>query len=145
MGCEGTKDGEFTRPNGVTVDDEGNIIVADSRNHRIQVFVITKLETFADCLQHSGVFILWCFPKEVWNQWQRPWRAGPALRHLHDTGWTHRCGGLWKHPSLTVLILEGLYKQICVMTSGVKVSSFSGIGGRTSYKRFNLEKMFNVV
>ena len=38
LGCEGTKDGEFTRPNGVTVDDEGNIIVADSRNHRIQVF-----------------------------------------------------------------------------------------------------------
>ena len=37
LGCEGTKDGEFTRPNGVTVDDEGNIIVADSRNHRIQV------------------------------------------------------------------------------------------------------------
>ena len=37
LGCEGTKDGEFTRPNGVTVDDEGNIIVADSRNNRIQV------------------------------------------------------------------------------------------------------------
>ena len=40
LGCEGTKDGEFTRPNGVTVDDEGNIIVADSRNHRIQVFLL---------------------------------------------------------------------------------------------------------
>ena len=40
LGCEGTKDGEFTRPNGVTVDDEGNIIVADSRNHRIQVCII---------------------------------------------------------------------------------------------------------
>ena len=37
LGSEGTKDGEFTRPNGVTVDDEGNIIVADSRNDRIQV------------------------------------------------------------------------------------------------------------
>ena len=36
LGSEGTKDGEFTRPNGVTVDDEGNIIVADSRNDRIQ-------------------------------------------------------------------------------------------------------------
>ena len=40
LGCEGTKDGEFTRPNGVTVDDEGNIIVADSRNHRIQVCIM---------------------------------------------------------------------------------------------------------
>ena len=28
----------FTRPNGVAVDEEGNIIVADSRNDRIQVF-----------------------------------------------------------------------------------------------------------
>lgn len=28
----------FVRPNGVAVDDEGNIIVADSRNDRVQVF-----------------------------------------------------------------------------------------------------------
>ncbi len=28
----------FTRPNGVAVDEEGYIIVADSRNDRIQVF-----------------------------------------------------------------------------------------------------------
>ena len=31
------QDGEFSRPSGVTVDDEGNIIVADCRNNRIQV------------------------------------------------------------------------------------------------------------
>ena len=35
---QGTEDGMFTRPNGVAVDEEGNIIVADSRNDRIQVF-----------------------------------------------------------------------------------------------------------
>ena len=40
LGTEGTKDGEFTRPNGVIVDDEGNIIVADSRNDRIQVIIL---------------------------------------------------------------------------------------------------------
>ena len=28
----------FTRPNGVAVDEEGNIIVADSRNDRVQIF-----------------------------------------------------------------------------------------------------------
>ncbi len=28
----------FVRPNGVVVDDEGHIIVADSRNDRIQIF-----------------------------------------------------------------------------------------------------------
>jgi tripartite motif-containing protein 71 len=30
--------GQFLRPQGVVVDQEGNIIVTDSRNHRIQVF-----------------------------------------------------------------------------------------------------------
>jgi tripartite motif-containing protein 71 len=35
----------FVRPNGVAVDEEGNIIVADSRNDRVQVFT------------SSGVFI----------------------------------------------------------------------------------------
>ena len=33
------------RPNGVTVDEEGNFIVADSRNDRVQIF------------SSSGVFI----------------------------------------------------------------------------------------
>ena len=36
------QDGEFTRPNGVTVDEMGNIIVADSRNNRIQVGKLCK-------------------------------------------------------------------------------------------------------
>lgn len=53
LGCEGTKDGEFTRPNGVTVDDEGNIIVADSRNNRIQVRLIQISRTF-----HISVFTM---------------------------------------------------------------------------------------
>ena len=32
----------FTRPNGVAVDEEGHIIVADSRNDRVQVWIINK-------------------------------------------------------------------------------------------------------
>ena len=28
----------FMRPNGVAVDEEGNFIVADSRNDRVQIF-----------------------------------------------------------------------------------------------------------
>ena len=39
LGSEGNKDVEFTRPNSVTVDDEGNIIVADSGNDRIQAWI----------------------------------------------------------------------------------------------------------
>ena len=45
MVFQGSDEGMFVRPNGVAVDEEGNIIVADSRNDRVQVF------------SHSGRFI----------------------------------------------------------------------------------------
>ena len=38
LGGEGTDPGQFTRPNGVAVDEEGHIVVADSRNNRVQIF-----------------------------------------------------------------------------------------------------------
>ena len=38
FGSFGSEDGQFSDPNGVDVDEEGRIIVADSYNHRIQVF-----------------------------------------------------------------------------------------------------------
>ena len=61
LGSEGTKDGEFTRPNGVTVDDEGNIIVADSRNDRIQVnfkiLCFLKIQLLSQVFSSSGVFL----------------------------------------------------------------------------------------
>ena len=38
MCFQGSDEGMFVRPNGVAVDEEGNIIVADSRNDRVQVF-----------------------------------------------------------------------------------------------------------
>lgn len=37
LGSEGSEPGQFLRPQGVAIDGEGNIIVADSRNNRIQV------------------------------------------------------------------------------------------------------------
>merc|ERR1711874_862871 len=38
FGRTGTKTGEFRDPAGLVLDHLGNIIVADSRNHRLQVF-----------------------------------------------------------------------------------------------------------
>ena len=38
FGSKGSGDGKFTQPHGVAVDSLGRIIVADSDNHRIQVF-----------------------------------------------------------------------------------------------------------
>ena len=38
FGSEGTGDGQFREPHGMAVDSSGNIYVADTGNHRIQVF-----------------------------------------------------------------------------------------------------------
>lgn len=36
-GSEGDSEGSFCRPQGITTDNEGHILVCDSRNNRIQV------------------------------------------------------------------------------------------------------------
>ena len=38
FGCEGSDPGQFNRPYSITVDLKGNVLVADTYNHRIQVF-----------------------------------------------------------------------------------------------------------
>ena len=38
FGTHGSGYGQFLDPRGVAVNDEGNILVADSGNHRIQMF-----------------------------------------------------------------------------------------------------------
>lgn len=44
FGSPGSRDGHFQFPSGVAVTSEGNIVVADSMNNRIQVgLVLTRL------------------------------------------------------------------------------------------------------
>ena len=38
FGCEGSEPGQFNKPRGIDVDEEGRIIVVDTGNNRIQVF-----------------------------------------------------------------------------------------------------------
>jgi sugar lactone lactonase YvrE len=38
IGKPGINDGEFSAPNGITADDEGNIYVVDTGNQRVQIF-----------------------------------------------------------------------------------------------------------
>jgi sugar lactone lactonase YvrE len=40
----------FTRPNGIAVDDEGHIIVADSRNDRIQVTIYGLVHDYSNLI-----------------------------------------------------------------------------------------------
>ena len=37
-GTYGEEDGQFSEPVGLAIDGDGNVYVADTRNHRIQVF-----------------------------------------------------------------------------------------------------------
>ena len=87
----------------MTVDDEGNIIVADSRNHRIQV----SLDIVSSRIGHnnilSGFLLLGSFYEEVRHERFRARRAGPALWGLHDGRRTHRRSGLRQHARFSVL------------------------------------------
>ena len=60
LGSERTENEKFTRPNGVTVDDEGNIIVEDSRNVRAQTYSpankMDKMESPVELGQYSPVY-----------------------------------------------------------------------------------------
>lgn len=38
IGSEGKSDGRFFRPQGIAIDNEGRIIVSDTKNRRIQFF-----------------------------------------------------------------------------------------------------------
>lgn len=43
FGSPGSRDGHFQFPSGVAVTSEGNIVVADSMNNRIQVGLVLKV------------------------------------------------------------------------------------------------------
>ncbi|CAJ0578255.1 unnamed protein product, partial [Mesorhabditis spiculigera] len=47
FGGEGDVSGMFCRPQGLTLDHEGNLLVCDSRNNRIQVFELHEMKTIA--------------------------------------------------------------------------------------------------
>jgi DNA-binding beta-propeller fold protein YncE len=38
LGSYGTKNGQFSEPQGIATDSKGNVYVADTLNHRVQVF-----------------------------------------------------------------------------------------------------------
>ena len=80
-GSQGTGPGQFTNPRGLAVDKEGRVYVADSNNHRIQVF------------DANGQFITqWGGQGAGPGQFQEPW--GVAVDqdgnvYVADT-WNHR-------------------------------------------------------
>jgi len=80
-GSQGKGDGQFQDPRGIAVDEAGNVYVADSGNHRIQVF------------DSSGKFLIqWGSEGDGPGQFKEPWGiAVDAAGHVYvaDT-WNHR-------------------------------------------------------
>ena len=52
----GSKFGRLSDPQGVAVDQDGNVIVSDSRNHRLQVCASLSVSTPPQCHQPAGLF-----------------------------------------------------------------------------------------
>ena len=48
FGIRGSKDGQFNHPSGVTVDDNDNILVADSKSSRLMEHFLLHVEEFHD-------------------------------------------------------------------------------------------------
>jgi DNA-binding beta-propeller fold protein YncE len=56
LGAHGTEDGEFLRPQGMAIDEQDQLWVADACNHRIQVFdATTEPPTFSFGSSGSGI------------------------------------------------------------------------------------------
>ena len=80
-GSQGKGQGQFQDPRGIAVDEAGNVYVADSGNHRIQVF------------DSGGKFLIqWGSEGDGPGQFKEPWGiAVDAAGHVYvaDT-WNHR-------------------------------------------------------
>ena len=55
----GSKFGRLSDPQGVAVDQDGNVIVSDSRNHRLQVYISVFVSQHATSVLASGIKYLW--------------------------------------------------------------------------------------
>jgi tripartite motif-containing protein 71 len=81
FGGKGRGEGQFLVPRGITCDHNGNIVVCDTYNHRIQVF------------DSKGKF-LFCFGRQGEEEGQFKWPEGVTCDHngnivVSDT-WNHR-------------------------------------------------------
>jgi DNA-binding beta-propeller fold protein YncE len=58
FGSPGQDDGQFNRPAGIALDAAGHVFVADSGNHRVQVFALNGefLEAFGQHGMGDGQF-----------------------------------------------------------------------------------------
>eukprot|EP00058_Branchiostoma_floridae_P006912 XP_002592400.1 hypothetical protein BRAFLDRAFT_67265 [Branchiostoma floridae] len=65
FGGEGPEPGQFSRPLGITVSEEGEIFVADMKNHRVQVFTLQSR-----LVRHFPTVVQECRTREEkeWNK-----------------------------------------------------------------------------
>jgi DNA-binding beta-propeller fold protein YncE len=82
IGSSGSSTGQLNRPKGIALDDERNVYVADSNNHRLEVFT------------REGKFVRqWGGQGNLPGQFQEPWSVAVDSRegvvYVADT-WNHR-------------------------------------------------------
>ena len=96
FGKTGTGDGEFTEPEGIFINDEGHVIVADCYNNRIQVldkdgkFMYKfgdngpgKLDLPSRCIYHKNKFIV----SDFGDEWLKVFdKSGKFLYKIGEKG-----------------------------------------------------------
>jgi DNA-binding beta-propeller fold protein YncE len=55
FGGKGAEAGQFLFPKGLTMDEDGKLLVCDSGNHRVQIFDMNNSMAFVKCLGTTGV------------------------------------------------------------------------------------------
>jgi tripartite motif-containing protein 2/3/tripartite motif-containing protein 71 len=90
FGLEGSGPGQFNEPSGVTVDDHGNILVADTSNHRIQKFTSDNIITSVG--SHGSNHLQFMSPVSV--------SISPITKKIAISDWNNHQVQIF-HPDLT--------------------------------------------
>ena len=87
-GRNGSGEGEFNKPWGITLDNEGNIYVADWKNHRVQ-----KLSPSGEFIMSIGKYGTLPVPENAFAVTY----LGPFISHTDPPGYPK--GGILNHPT----------------------------------------------
>jgi uncharacterized protein (TIGR03663 family) len=124
FGSQGTGPGEFERPNGIQIDADGFVYVADTGNHRVQKFAADG-QFVAAWGQHSTVEMEVGLPQGFNEPWDVAVAPGGEI-YVADT-WNHRIHKLDGDGNL--ITAWGLFGQYEPRDGAIGQSAFYGPRG----------------